>query len=119
MALSDRVAACISATDIAASYIGAGFCLPLKSWDWSIRTNTARLAVHTLFSARGFDPESADGSVSAGADRAEKWFTLVAKGIVVPGAVVDGTNPPTGLVDQTPEESEFGFASVSDPLRGW
>jgi phage gp36-like protein len=106
---SDKLNACIVATDEADGYIGGQYALPLISWGSDVTKFTAVLAVRTIVQTRGVDPTGSDAGVLDQRDEAIRWFDRLASGRL----------SPPGIVDSTEEEFEGGSVVVSNTSRGW
>jgi hypothetical protein len=106
---SERVGACIAATDISDGYVGGAYKLPLVAWGDDLRAQTAKLAGAQLLRFRGVDPEGPDAVVFQGEEKATEWLNRLANGRL----------SPPGIIDQTPAVFEGGSVVVSRPRRGW
>ena len=59
-----QTAACLTASELADSYLRGRYALPLSQWGYDLRFRTAQVAVYIVLKTRGRNPE-------AGAD--EQW----------------------------------------------
>lgn len=100
-----------SASDLADSYLGARYTLPLVAWGDDLRRAVCQIAAYDVIAGnRGFNPEQgADVSLRLRYEDAIKWLERVAAGSLVPVAVIDSS--PT-----TDEGSAF---VITDAKRGW
>jgi phage gp36-like protein len=100
--------ACLAATDEADGYIAGAYVLPLTAWDEALRKHCTKLAVWTVMTRRGFDPEQGpDKILKVDYDNAIAWLKRLQ----------DGKLRPPGIVDSTPQVFEGGASVVSRPRR--
>lgn len=77
----DQDAAIVAASDEMDGYLGSQYKLPLVTWGNDVRQMCARLAVHTLISARGFNSSSStDDQITQMREIAERWLKRVSDG---------------------------------------
>lgn len=99
-----------AASGVVLGYVGKRFELPLISWGDDIRSAVAAIATFTLMKLRGFDPSNpADQMVVKAYDDAIAWCRDVAKGLVEPVDIEDGT----------PDLDDAGPLISSDAQAGW
>lgn len=136
----DQDAALDAASQVADSYLGAKFQLPLKTWGDDLRRAVCDVAAWMLIKRRGFSPQAADGGMIREAyDDGLRWLEQVAVGKVVPSGVTDseatGANATvSGRADapfvvspaSAPSSQSDGFWRKDDvrslgskPGRGW
>lgn len=107
-------AALVAASELADSYLGSRFELPLTAWSSDIKRHVCAIASWDLLAGtRGFSPEAGSNvTVRMRYEDAIKWFEQVSKNQVTPAGVVDSSAP----------ASTRGPASAfatSAPKRGW
>jgi phage gp36-like protein len=90
---SDVLTALGAASELADSYLGARFQLPLTEWGTDLRRTVCELAAYSLMKRRGFNPETADAdTMKAGHDDSLKWLKDVAAGKAIPVNVKDSSS---------------------------
>jgi len=108
-----KEAAIQAGIDEAYDYIRSVIAVPLVNPNAAVKTHMGRIAVFHLMSTRGMDAER-DRLIVDNYERAIRFFTYVAKGVVTIG----GAEPP-------PEGSVVGPGEIGDPevfsneLRGF
>lgn len=106
---AELVEYCIVASTEADGYLAKGYELPFTAWDDDLRLHCAKLATFHYLNAKGRVPTGPDDIIDMGHAQAVRWLGNVGGGKIVP----------PGLVDSTPEESEFAYAVASEESRGW
>lgn len=87
---TDQDATLDAASDVADSYLGVIFKLPLLTWGDDLRRAVCDLASWMLIKRRGFSPQNADGGMIREAyDDAISWLERVAAGKAKPSGVTD------------------------------
>jgi phage gp36-like protein len=93
--------------------IGKVVGVPLaEPYPEAVKVHGARMAVFNLFNTRGFNRDGDDKIIEDNYERAVRFFTSVAKGLVVLGP---GITPP---VDNPADDNEGAFV-YSDEPRGY
>ena len=105
-------AAIASASDEMDGYLGSRYKLPLSAWGSDVRIMCARLAIYSIISARGFNPESSgDSQLVEMRDIAERWLVRISNGSLAL-TVTDASNVEAGHVTG-------GVQLVSNRGRGY
>jgi phage gp36-like protein len=103
-------AALVWASSVANSYLGKRFTLPITVWGEDLKVAVASIAAFRLMKRRGFSPHGGSDEVIIKAhDDAIVWLRDVAKGLVMPDAIVDST----------PDLDEEGTLAASDDSVSW
>lgn len=117
-------AAIDAANDLADSYLGARYKLPITVWGKSLTQKVVAVARFELLTQRGFAPEGDHAAAIVEAKKdALKWFEGIADGTINP--VVTDSSPAGkvggNFVDQaTPDPFAPGKFVVSSPTgRDW
>ena len=83
-----------AACDLADSYLGSKFKLPLTAWGKALTQKVCELAAYTAVSIRGFDPEDpGDKTIYIRGQAAIAWFTGITEGDITP-VVTDSSGTP-------------------------
>ena len=109
ISLRERCRARLAASAEVDAALNAGYVPPILEWGVDVRRAAAQLTAAQLFTVRGTDMQGADAVVFDAGKRAAAWLASVAAGRI----------RPPGLVDSTPEVSEFGLAIASRTSRRW
>jgi phage gp36-like protein len=110
--VGDQDAAIASASDEMDGYLGSRYKLPLTAWGSDVRIMCARLAIYSLISARGFNPNSSgDSQLVEMRDIAERWLVRISNGSLAL-TVTDSSNVEAGHVSG-------GVQLVSNRSRGY
>jgi len=74
-----------AASDLADSYLGSRFDLPLLSWGPALTQKVCELAAEAILTIRGYDPEDpGDMSIMLRGKNAREWFESVKEGDTTP-----------------------------------
>lgn len=111
IAAADIATSLDSASDLADSYLGARYTLPLVAWGDELRRAVCLIAAYDVISGnRGYNPEAGnDVNLRLRYQDAIAWLEKVAAGTLVPVAVIDSS-----------ASANEGSAYVyTDARRGW
>jgi phage gp36-like protein len=114
VATGSQDAALLAASELADSYLGSRFTLPLTAWGSDLKRHVCSIAAWDLLGGtRGFNPEAGTNEVvRTRYEDAIRWLEQVAANKVTPAGAVDSSSP----------TSSRGPASAfvrSSPKRGW
>lgn len=119
---ADQDTALLSASELADSYLGSRFDLPLTTWGGDLKRIICDIAAYTLLKIRGWSPESGDAEqYRKSYDDAIKWLNGVAKGDITPTLIVDssGGENDTGNVQDPALVLQPWPGSVSNEQTVW
>lgn len=130
IATADQEAALNAASDVADSYLGQRFELPLTAWEDDLKRAVCNIAAYDLMSRRGYAPRGADTAAEDNIRLRYKdaiaWLERVAAGKVNPVGVVDAKpeTSPGGVVRYTAQPmasttNEGAFITGTPRGRGW
>lgn len=113
----DQDSALQAASELADSYLGNRFELPLTLWGMDLRRCVCTIAAYDLMRVRGFNPEAGDAEVFRDDYKdAIRWLEKVAKGEVTPINVVDSDSTGANQTDTAQKQPEPHFVyTSSDP----
>lgn len=107
-------AALLAASELADSYLGSRFKLPISTWSSDLKRHVCAVAAWDLLAGtRGFNPEAGSNvTVRARYEDAIRWLEQVAANRVTPAGVTDSSAP----ASTRGPSSAFAASSTK---RGW
>lgn len=105
-----KTANIVSASGVVGGYLSKRYTFPLVQWGDDVRWAVAAIATFLLLKLRGFNPDNpADQLVVKAYDDALAWCREVAKGLVEPSDIIDGSASENDAAPLVSSETALGW----------